>query len=37
MKNNFHQWISLCNPDPAHDPDPDPKKNEFWKKFAEQN
>ena len=26
MKNNFLQWISYWNPDPAHDPDPDTKK-----------
>ena len=26
IKNNFLQWISWWNPDPAHDSDPDPKK-----------
>ena len=31
MKNNFLQWISLCNPDPAHDPDP--KKTSSEKNF----
>ena len=28
MKNNFLQWIALCNSDPAHDPDPKKKKNQ---------